>query len=286
MNPRLLRWAHSAVRVLAPGRTGRWVTDVFSSTRTLGDPPADVLPLGARSFPIEGCPSVERGYLWGEGPPTALLVHGWGADSSSMQPLVQPLRAMGFTVAAFDAPAHGVSPGRHATMTQYSEAISAVLRAINGADVVVAHSLGSIAAVSALGQQPSSDRSPRCVVLLAPTCTLSGVLDRWRPAAPALRPSDRARVRAELHRRNGVPITHWDVSVLGARLPCPMLALHDPDDPVVPYSEAASIAASLPDVRLLPVPGRGHAGLLAAPDVAAEVSAFIARAMATRAAAS
>ncbi|MEU5419258.1 alpha/beta fold hydrolase [Streptomyces sp. NPDC001407] len=273
--PVLRRFAHAAVGAVLPGVGGRWATDVFSRTRPLGGRPDNVLPLGARRFAVRGNPDVRGGYLWGDdGGPTALLVHGWGSDSSSMYSLIAPLRQLGYRVAAFDAPAHGVHEGTQATMTQFTTAVGAVLDSLGGARVVIAHSLGSIAAVGAVAARPR--RSTDCLALLAPTCTLTSVLEGWARDELRLSHAIVDRIRTELHRRNGVPVTHWDVVGLGRGLDCPILALHDPDDPVVPFREAEAIAAGLPDVRLERAPGRGHMGILMSPEVKSAVSAFVA----------
>ncbi len=271
----LRRAAHAAVGAVLPGVGGRWATDVFSRTRALGGRPDNVLPLGARRFAVEGNPDVRGGYLWGDDDgPTALLVHGWGADSSSMYSLIAPLRQLGYRVAAFDAPAHGVHEGTRATMTQYTTAVGAVLDSLGGARVVLAHSLGSIAAVGAVAARPR--RSVDCLALVAPTCTLTAVLEGWARDELRLSRAVVDRVYAELHRRNGVPVGHWDVVGLGRGLDCPVLALHDPDDPVVPFREAEAIAAGLPGVRLEKAPGRGHMGILMSPEAKSAVSAFVA----------
>ncbi|MFD0381879.1 alpha/beta fold hydrolase [Streptomyces stramineus] len=214
------------------------------------------------------------GYLWGDDGPTALLVHGWGADSTSMYSLITPLRELGYRVAAFDAPAHGVSKGKQATMTQYTVAVRAALDSLGGARVVVAHSLGSIAAIGAVAARP--EERVDCITLVAPTCTLTAVLERWSRDELRLSRSTVDRVYRELHRRNGVPVSHWDVVGLGRALDIPVLALHDPDDPVVPICEAEAIAEGLRDVRLQRTPGRGHMGILMSPEVKSAVSAFVA----------
>ena len=160
---------HPAVAAAVPWLAARWATDAFSDTRMLGLFPDDVPPLGARRFDVAGDRRVRSGYLWGaESGPTALLVHGWGADSSSMQGLVAPLRPLGYRVAAFDAPGHGISPGSQATMTEFTRAVGAVLDALGGADLVVAHSLGCIAAVGACAG--GHRRRPEAIVLVSPTC--------------------------------------------------------------------------------------------------------------------
>jgi len=272
--PRLRRLTHIAVTAVAPEVGGRWATDVFSWTRAYGARPDPVLPLGARGFEVTGSTDVPRGYLWGDsGRGVALLVHGWGSDSSSMHSLIAPLRDAGFAVAAFDAPSHGVWDGEQATMTQYTDAVAAVMRTLGEVRVIVSHSLGAIAAV---GGAAKAGQSLAGVVMIAPTCTLSGVLGRWSPADMRVSPSVVERIYRELHFRNKVPVSHWDVVSLGAGIGCPILAIHDPDDEVIPYSEAEAIAIGLPDVRLLQAPGRGHFGILMAPEVKAAVSAFIA----------
>lgn len=257
-----------------PGR--RRATDVFSSTRTFGLHPLDVLPLGARPFAIPD-DEVSGGYLWGvAGAPTVLLLHGWGADSSSVHPLVLPLVALGCAVATFDAPGHGVWQGRVSTMSRYVGAATAAWRALPDVAAVVAHSLGSIPAVAAAARVAEDGRRSRCVALVAPTCTLSGVLDRWRPVGFPVTEGLRAGIRAELHRRNGVPVSHWDIGTLGSNLDVPVLVLHDPADDVVPYTEAERVVAALPRASLVDLPEGGHMGVLLAPATRMQVARFVA----------
>lgn len=267
------RLGYATLGVLAPERTGRHATDVFSTTRALGVYPDDAMPLGARRFRVHGDPDVREGFLWGEEGPVALLVHGWGTDSSSMHGLVRPLRALGYRVAAFDAPAHGACEGSQATMTQFTRSVGAVLDTLGDVRVVVAHSLGSIAAVGAAAERPAT--SIDCLALIAPTCTLTGVLERWSRGDLRLRRPTVERIYQELHRRNGVPVSHWDVVGLGRDLRLPVLAIHDPEDDVVPFTEAEAIADGLGDVRLERAPGHGHIRILMAPAVREMITGFV-----------
>ncbi|MFI0817422.1 alpha/beta hydrolase [Streptomyces sp. NPDC021098] len=217
------------------------------------------------------------GFLWGEertGAGTVLLLHGWAADSSSMHSLVRPMRDLGFKVAAFDAPAHGAWDGDMATMTQYTRAVGAVMNTLGDVRVVIAHSLGAIAAVGAAAERKGAEVD--CMVLMAPACTLGGVLDRWDGAGLRLSQSVVRGVYSELHQRNGVPVSHWDVVALGGSLDQPVLVVHDPDDSTVPYSDGEAVAAGLSNVLLVRAPGTGHLGILMSRDAIATVSAFVA----------
>ncbi|WP_199572282.1 alpha/beta fold hydrolase [Streptomyces murinus] len=256
----LRRHAHRTASALAPRLAARWATDVFSSTRTYGPRPDDVLPLGAVPFTVHGDQNVTDGFLWNkDGQGSALLVHGWAANSSSMHSLVPPLRNQGLRVAAFDGPAHGVRKGGQATMTQYTRAVGAVLDTLGDVKVVVAHSLGSIAAIAAIAAH--TGRMPQCAVLIAPPATLGAVLERWDGGGLRLTPSLVQGIYRELHHRNGVPVSHWDLAALGAALDLPTLILHDPGDPMVPYSDARTVTAGLKNARLADADG-GHMGIL------------------------
>jgi len=267
------RLGHAALGRVAPDLAGRRAADIFSDTRAIGTHPDDMVPLGARRFEVSSDPDIRGGYLWGEDGPVALLVHGWGVDSSSMHSLVPPLRGLGYRAAAFDAPAHGICPGSQATMTQFTRATSAVLDALGDVRVVVAHSLGSIAAVGALAASPALRLES--LTLIAPACTLTGVLQRWSRSELRLRRPIVDRIYAELLVRNGVPVSHWDITGLGADLDCPVLTIHDPGDDVVPYSEAQAVSTGLRHVRLAETPGLGHLGILASPEVKDLITSFI-----------
>src|SRR5258705_2518103 len=59
-------------------------------------------------------------YEWKKGPDVVLLVHGWQGRASQYNVLLRSLRARGFTVAAFDAPAWGTSEGTTTEIAAYT----------------------------------------------------------------------------------------------------------------------------------------------------------------------
>jgi pimeloyl-ACP methyl ester carboxylesterase len=274
MKLRALRVAYRALNAVVPTFAGRLATDAFGYTRSLTRAPEDRTPLGAQRFPLASHAEIREGYLWTGRGATALLVHGWASDSSSMYGFVRPLRSLGFQVATFDAPAHGISRGKTTTMTRFTRAVKDVLDTLGDVEVIVAHSLGSIATVAAVMERGLA-RAPRCIVLLSPTCTLTEVLERWSAGHFKLPRRVVEGIFKELHRRNGVPVSHWNIVTLGKGLDVPVLVIHDPGDPVVPFREAERVAASLPRVTLEKAPRLGHVRILSALDVNQRVMAFI-----------
>lgn len=230
-----------AHRIL-PRACGRVHTAMFVNTRERGSFPDDVCPLGARRVALTGVSRVAAAYLWGEGDATVLALHGWGADSTAMAPVARAALAHGGSVVCFDAPGHGASPGSQATITEYARATAAVLQRFPAVHTIVAHSLGSLAAVSAVtGAGPARVRN---VVLLAPACSLSGVLDRWA-AQRRLPCAVVDGIHRELRARDGIPVSHWDIRTMSLPPSVRLQILHDPADDVVPIDDAYRIAAAV-----------------------------------------
>ena len=227
---------------IMPRVAGYVHTATFTNTRGLGSYPDDLCPLGARRVELAGIPRVASAYVWGSGEPTVLALHGWGTDSTTMTAVVDAVVASGESAVCFDAPGHGVSPGSHATMKEYAQATLQVLQRFPNIRTIVAHSMSSIAAVSAVAE---SDRTNvLSLLLLAPACSVTGVIDRWA-AQQDMPPRLVRQIHLELRRRDGVPVTHWDIRTLGLPSSVEVRILHDPTDEVVPVEHAQLIAAEV-----------------------------------------
>jgi omega-6 fatty acid desaturase (delta-12 desaturase) len=162
-------------------------------------------------------------------------------------------------------------------MTRFVAATGASIEALGNVRFVVAHSLGSIAAIAGIEQvQEALAHQVRGLVLLASPTSLASVLDRWCASTRLPEPLV-DEVYAWLKRQNGVPVTHWDSRVRGRSLRMPILSMHDPVDPVVPFCEAEGLAAELPNLLLHRIDGVGHSRILSAAAVKQKVLDFMAR---------
>lgn len=271
----LRRLSYRLAAKVVPGLAGRIAADAFGRSRAKGSRTQFRMPLGAVSFEISGNQDVRRGFIWRNQGPTVLLVHGWGSDSSSMLGLVKPLLALGFQVAAFDAPAHGESPGNQTTMSRFVAAVAAVIATLGKVEVMIGHSLGSIATVAALSRaEPHLAQTVRRLVLIAAPSSLVTVLESWA-ANQQLPAPIKDKVYQRLLLQNGVPVSHWDISVLGRGFDLPILVVHDEDDRVVPICEAKKLAQELQNVSLQQTSGLGHSRILSAADVKQMICTFI-----------
>jgi pimeloyl-ACP methyl ester carboxylesterase len=208
-------------------------------------------------------------WAWSDGP-VVVLAHGWGSRAGRFSTLAQALVASGFRVVLFDAPAHGASMGRLASLPQFSRALRVVGDAMGPVHGLVGHSLGGAAVSLAMRNGLQARRA----VLLAPPVD---VVLFSRAFAKHLRIPPRAHnaMRQSLESRLQFRWEELHVPTLARRMTAPALIVHDRDDPDVPYAHGEEIAAAWPGAELLTTSGLGHRAVLRDPEVIQRTVAFL-----------
>ena len=208
-------------------------------------------------------------YRWGNGERRVLLVHGWAGKAAQFFALIRALLEHGFSVVAFDAPAHGNSSGAFASGPAFARAARMVDEQHGPFYGVVAHSLGAAGTTIALAQGLKVQRA----VLLAPVAFVEPLLEIFiklrelpDPLGAALRERFAARYSAGI----------ISVPLLAKAFEIPALIFHDPDDGDMPFSHGESIAQAWPGATLVPASGAGHWRILRDQSVIEGTVAFLA----------
>ena len=213
-------------------------------------------------------------YSWGHGPETVLVVHGWRGRASQFGPIVRELRAAGYRVVGFDAPANGESAGRRTDIRDYLGAIDELQHRHGMFRTVVGHSFGALAALIAVHEGTAAGS----VVAIAGMADARFLVDSFAArvgVGPAA--SD---VLAGRFARRVLP----DVRDVYARfdavrhpLPAgvPLLLVHDRADREVPVAESQRLHAAHGErSRLVLTEGAGHSRVLGADATLDAVTAF------------
>ncbi|GAB4098376.1 alpha/beta hydrolase [Sinomonas halotolerans] len=213
-------------------------------------------------------------YAWGSGDGPVVLVHGWGGRAAQFAPLVRELRSAGMPVLAFDAPAHGDSPGRHTYIRDFIETMQGIQRQHGSIRAVVAHSFGSLAAIVAVSEGLQVGR----VATVAGAgdadhlvSSFSSALGLGTPAAQALRTRFARRIFPD------DPDVYGHYSAIAHPLPAsvPFLVVHDADDARVPATEADRLVrAHEGRAEYHATQGLGHERILRDEGVLAKLTAF------------
>ncbi len=196
-------------------------------------------------------------YAWGAGE-TVLLLHGWGGRSGQWRRFVDALVAAGFRVIAFDAPAHGASAGRHATLPELTAAVCALAAQVGPVRGLIAHSLGVACGALALRHELRAQR----VVAISPPARFETLLDHFtrKLALPA---DFVGRLRRLIETRFGAGV--WDElsTDFNARtLTTPALLIHDRDDRTLRPEQGRAVARAWHNARFVQTTGLGHLRIL------------------------
>jgi pimeloyl-ACP methyl ester carboxylesterase len=232
--------------------------------------PTDRAARGARSH---AGPAPLRAWVWGDDGPVVLLVHGWQGRGAQLAPFVEPLVARGFRVAAFDAPAHGDTPGTHASLFAFRDAILAMHAALGPFHALVSHSMGGAAAILAAKELGAGQEEHAVADRYALICPPNDVRDFTAELTKALGLSEATReaVHRRLERTFGVKLADVRAPEMVRERREPLLLVHDRNDVEVPFDRGEAIAAAWPGAELVATEGLGHRRILSDPHVVARV---------------
>lgn len=269
---KLLRAALGLSALVSTKLTGRWVNRLWFSTQRFPEPAREKqwLAAAARST-LNHRDRPLAVYAWGAGP-TVLLMHGWHGRGPQLGAFVEPLVEAGYRVVAFDAPAHGRTPGDSTNLPEVSEALSAVANAFAPLHGVIAHSFGVACTLNAIAQGLAVQR----VVAVSAPSSIDFLMDSF--AAQLAVPGPVMAVhRRMMEEQFGADVwQRLSPAVIARGLDVPALLFHDDQDREVPWQEGESLARAWPGAKLERTRGLGHRRILRDPQVVTRAAQFIA----------
>jgi pimeloyl-ACP methyl ester carboxylesterase len=210
-------------------------------------------------------------WAWGEVGPRVLLVHGWEGRGAQLGPLVGPLMNAGFRVVAFDAPAHGDSPGDRSSLIHFADSVEEAALSLGPLHGIVTHSMGGAATLWASRHRPLAAR----IVMVAPPIDLRD-FTRSMSRILGLRDEVRQRVHVRLEARFGVTVDALRADRLASAMRGPLLVIHDEDDREVPIACGEAIAGAWPGSTLVRTHGLGHQRILRDGEALDTITRFLA----------
>jgi pimeloyl-ACP methyl ester carboxylesterase len=258
----MLRTAFRTVGALAPAVAARWAENIFCSPpRNEPRPEEEAFLATGTRFTVRSENQDLAVWAWGNGP-VVVLAHGWGSRAGRFSAIGGALAQAGFRVVLFDAPAHGASKGRQASLPQFSRALRAVGDTVGPVHGLVGHSLGGAAVSLALRDGLRAGRA----VLLSPP---ADVVLFSHAFAEYLRlpPRTRTVMRRNLETRLRFRFEELHIPTLARGMTAPVLIFHDREDADVPYGHGEEIAGAWPGAQLVATTGLGHRAILRDPEV-------------------
>lgn len=193
--------------------------------------------------------------------PAVVAVHGWGANASSLWPLVEPLVHQGLAVVLFDVSSHGLSSGEDfCSLPRFADDLAAVLSALRGQHgiahdriALLGHSVGAAAVLL----HAARHRDVRAVVSLSAFAHPREMMERWLRAHRIPRRWPGEAILVHVEQTIGARFDDIAPARLLPRIACPVMLVHGNDDTTVPLADGLRLRAALARGEWLAVDG-GH----------------------------
>ncbi len=255
---------------LRPEKAAAWGEKLFVTPSRLPLRPTEAKVFHrASQGSVQVADDLVRVWNWGSGP-KVLLVHGWAGRGSQFTAWVDVFVEAGFGVTVMDAPAHGDSSGKRASLFDFANAIEEVNRHYGPFEAIVGHSLGGAAALNAA----SRGVPVKQLVTLGAPGEIRQVMYRAFRQKMGLDAYVESLIINRLE-RHYAPVAEVDPKVLVPRLKQQMLVIHDLDDTEIPWSEASAMVKSARHAELLTTKGLGHNRILRDTSVILKVRDFL-----------
>jgi pimeloyl-ACP methyl ester carboxylesterase len=201
--------------------------------------------------------------------PVVVAVHGWGANGSTLAPMVEPIVRAGIAVVLFDAASHGDSSAEaFSSLPRFAEDLAAVLDALRGNPAIDAGRIGllghSVGAAAVL-LHTARHGGVRAVVSLSAFAHPREVMERWLHEHHIPRRWIGTAILEHVQEVIGERFDHIAPEHQLAHVECPVLLVHGQHDQTVPLSDAHRLHALLGRGELLVVQGDHDLRLSLAP---------------------
>lgn len=205
-------------------------------------------------------------YEWGCSEHKVLIVHGWESRAGQFYQLINKLIEEGYSVIAFDAPAHGNSTGKDTDILEYHEVLQYLQKKYGKFDTVVAHSFGAVCSIYAMANGFQVEKS----VFISVPSRFKGLVFKFQ-AILGLPDTVIRNLCLNIEKRfKHVTDNPWhdfsadiNAKLISDRSPLvKSLIVHDKNDKEVPYREGRLLAESFKDSQWVLTENLGHKRLL------------------------
>lgn len=209
-------------------------------------------------------------YHYGNSSKKILLAHGWSGRGTQLAVMAEELLKAGYSVVSFDAPAHGIAPGKMSMMPHFIEAIEVLEQRYGPFEAVIGHSLGGMSSLKAV-----SDGLP--VKKLVIIGTANSITRITRDFTRNMKMNDKvaAKMKAYFDKKFGTDMDNLSGAVSAEGVKIPTLVVHDEHDVDVHISSAYEIHEKLENSELYITKDLGHRRILGNSEVIRKIIKFL-----------
>ena len=193
-------------------------------------------------------------YVWQGIEKTILLVHGWESNTARWEKLMPFLLKTGYTIVAFDGPAHGLSGGTTFTVPNYTQVMQRFTEIYNP-NIIIGHSIGGITSIyyQFLNQNPNVEK----MVILGSPSDLKNLINNYCKLL-SLNSKTKIQLTKTFAEALNISVDAFSAKKFAANIATKALIVHDQEDRVVAFSEAEKIISTWKNAAFISTNGLGH----------------------------
>jgi len=250
-----------------------YVLKLFSKPPLFKTPERELMMRESAKKELTLIPEIEKEvmvYVYGYSKTKILLTHGWSGRGTQLYEIADKLLENGMMVISFDAPAHGLSPGKSTDLIEYVKAICYINEKYGPFEAAIGHSFGGIALLNAQTKRPFIKK----LITIGIASSINGIIDKFVRKLE-LRPIVATKVKGKMRSILNQDIENFSAAVNAKKVRIPTLVLHDTQDADVDVSSAYKIRQNLLKGELLVTNGLGHRRIYRDHQVISKVIDFI-----------
>lgn len=272
---RMVRFYFNTIGYLFPKLAARFAWKIFQTPRGRAKHKVtDDLIESAHTFFIVHNQHTIKGYSWGEGEQTVLLIHGWESRGTALRNFVPHFLAKGYRVVTFDGPAHGNSSGKQTNLINFADIIHQVILQVGGVKAIIAHSFGAFSTSYLLTKIYNKIELDQLVLVASPT-KIENAINQYQHTLRI--PQKVVNQWYRLIKRE-TRVTPKDVDITLVKMPKRIknvLIVHDLYDNVVSIDNGNTLYENWDNASMLQTEGMGHYKLLKNEKVVSRIVDFV-----------
>lgn len=193
-------------------------------------------------------------YLWPGREKTVLLAHGWESNAGRWENTILKLKETGYSIVAFDGPAHGNSSGNRFDGILYAECIKTIVDFYKPF-TIIGHSVGGMSSIYSYYKYQFPDLE-KLISLAAPS-EFTHLMDNYQRIIGFNNRMMKAIYAFVYHKYNFDP-QEFSSANFAASFEINTMIIHDKYDDVIAYEEGIAIANSVTNAAFVTTENMGH----------------------------
>jgi esterase/lipase len=257
---KVIRWGYPKLERVFPFIAYRLFLSLFFTPFKYNSPAKEEKAKSfGEEFTITASSKKIQCYRWGDTDKMVFFIHGWAGRATQFRRFVKPLLKAGYSIIAFDGPAHGASEGKSTNIVEFEEVLKVLYTEVGNPEAFITHSFGgSVALFAAMNGLPI-----KTIINIASPSIGDKIIDTYLEAIGASAKTKNF-FKAKILKKYGKPFEEYTSLhfIKHLKQDINLLLVHDENDKEVGLEHPQALIKQYPQAQLFQTSGLGHTRIL------------------------